>query len=53
MVVILLILSVLSIKGTLYNKKTNNKEGFFLGCFFTSILVIITLIALYDTIIGI
>ncbi|MCS1350810.1 hypothetical protein [Mechercharimyces sp. CAU 1602] len=52
MVIILIVMSVLAIIGTLYNKRTNNKPGFIIGGMFTLGLVGSTLLAIFDTVIG-
>lgn len=53
MVVILILVSILAVIGTLYNKRTNNKVGFILGALFTIPLIGVTLLAIYDATIGI
>lgn len=53
MVVILILVSILAVIGTLYNKRTNNKAGFLLSALFTVPLIGVTLLAIYDATIGI
>ncbi|WP_146160452.1 hypothetical protein [Desmospora activa] len=53
MTVILIFVSILAVMGTLYNKRTNNKVGFLLGGLFTLAVVGVTLIAVYDGLIGV
>lgn len=53
MTVILIFVSILSVMGTLYNKRTGNKPGFVIGGLFTLAIVGVTLIAIYDELIGI
>ncbi|WP_177167910.1 hypothetical protein [Marininema mesophilum] len=53
MTVILVFLSILAVMGTLKNKKMHNKPGLLIGGTFTALLVLVTLIAVYDEIVGI
>ncbi|WP_156877510.1 hypothetical protein [Shimazuella kribbensis] len=53
MVPLLVITSVLAIIGTMYNKRTGNAAGFYIGGLFTLGTVVVTLISLYDLFIGI
>lgn len=53
MVVTLVLITLLAIRGTLYNKKTKNQPGFILGGLFTLGLVGCTLLAIYDLVLGI
>ncbi|WP_164491675.1 hypothetical protein [Staphylospora marina] len=52
MVPLLVIISILAVKGTLYNKKTGNKPGFVIGGLFTLGMLGITGLALYDLFVG-
>ncbi len=53
MVPLLVLISILAVWGTLYNKKTGNKPGFVIGGVFTLGIVGVTLLALYDLFVGI
>jgi len=53
MVPLLVLIAILAIRGTLYNKKTGNKPGFVIGGIFTLGIVGVTLLALYDFFVGI
>lgn len=53
MVLTLVSISILSVYGTLYNKKTENKPGFFIGGLFSLGLVGITLLSIFDLFVGI
>jgi hypothetical protein len=53
MVPILVVISILSIQGFLYNKKTGNKPGTIIGGAFSLGIIGITLLSLYDLFIGI
>lgn len=53
MATILVLISILAVQGTLYNKKTNNKPGFIIGGIFTIGLIGVTLLSLYDLVVGI
>jgi hypothetical protein len=53
MVPLLVIISIFAIIGTLYNKKTGNSAGYYIGGVFTLGLVVVTLLSLYDLFIGI
>lgn len=48
MVPILVMMSILSVYGTIYNKRTKNLPGFYIGGLFTVGLVLITLLSVYD-----
>ncbi|BCU81627.1 MULTISPECIES: hypothetical protein [Polycladomyces] len=52
MVVILVLMCILAVRGVLYNKRTQNKSGFIIGGIFTAGLIGVTLLALYDTFVG-
>jgi hypothetical protein len=52
MVPLLVIISILAIRGTMYNKKTGNKPGFIIGGLFTLGLLGVTGLALYDFFVG-
>ncbi|SEN21442.1 hypothetical protein [Lihuaxuella thermophila] len=53
MVPLLVLISIFSVWGTIYNKKTGNKPGFIIGGVFTLGVVGVTLLALYDMFVGI
>jgi hypothetical protein len=53
MVPILVIITLLAIRGTMYNKKTGNKPGFIIGGLFTLGILGVTLLSLYDLFVGI
>jgi hypothetical protein len=53
MVPLLVITSVLAIIGTMYNKRTGNSVGFYIGGVFMLGLVAVTLLSLYDLFVGI
>jgi hypothetical protein len=53
MVPLLVITSILAIMGTMYNKKTGNSAGFYIGGVFTLGVVAVTLLSLYDLFVGI
>lgn len=53
MTVILIFVSILCVLGTLHNKRTGNKPGLLLGGLFTLAIVGVTLIAVYDGLIGV
>lgn len=53
MVPLLVLISIFSIIGTVYNKKTGNAPGLIIGGGFTLGIVVVTLLALYDFFIGI
>lgn len=53
MVPLLVLICIFSIMGTLHNKKTRNIPGLIIGGCFTLGIVLVTMIALYDLIIGI
>ncbi|EGK14253.1 hypothetical protein ACFQ49_08830 [Kroppenstedtia eburnea] len=53
MTVILIFISVLAIRGTLTNKREGNKPGFYIGGLLTLATVGVTLLAIYDELIGI
>ncbi|MBD1372987.1 hypothetical protein IC620_11520 [Hazenella sp. IB182357] len=53
MVFVLVTISILSVMGTLYNKRTGNTAGFILGGALTLSVGIVAVLALYDAIIGI
>lgn len=52
MVVILVLMCILAVRGVLHNKRTQNKSGFIIGGIFTLGLIGVTLLALYDTFVG-
>lgn len=52
MVPILVIISVLAVRGFLFNKKTGNKGGIILGGAFTAGTLFVTVLAVYDLFIG-
>lgn len=53
MATILVLISILAVQGTLYNKKINNKPGLIIGGIFTIGLIGVTLLSLYDLVVGI
>lgn len=53
MVPLLVIISILSIRGVIDNKKIGNKPGVIIGGVFTLALVGVTLLSLYDLFVGI
>ncbi|GGE10613.1 hypothetical protein GCM10011571_09900 [Marinithermofilum abyssi] len=53
MTVIMILVSALSFWGAMYNKKTGNTPGFIIGGLFSLTLIGVTLIAIYDELIGI
>lgn len=53
MVPLLVLISIFSIMGTLHNKKTGNLPGLIIGGGFTLGIVFVTLLALFDTFVGI
>lgn len=53
MVPLLVITSILAIIGTIYNKRTANAPGFYIGGAFTVCIVAVTLLSLYDLFVGI
>ncbi|PTX52208.1 hypothetical protein C8P63_13124 [Melghirimyces profundicolus] len=53
MTVILIFITVLAIMGTLKNKRSGNKPGYMIGGLFTLALIGVTLLAIYDEIVGI
>lgn len=53
MVPFMVLFSIFSIYGTLYNLKTKNMPGALIGGSFTAALVVITLLSLYDFFLGI
>lgn len=53
MTVILIFISILAVMGTLKNRRTGNKPGFLIGGLFTVATIGITLLAVYDEIVGI
>jgi cytochrome c biogenesis protein ResB len=53
MVPLLVITSILAIIGTIYNKRTANTPGFYIGGAFTVCIVAVTLLSLYDLFVGI
>jgi len=52
MVIILVLMSILAVIGTLHNKKTGNRFGFFVGGLFSLALIGVTGLALYDAFVG-
>lgn len=52
MVPLLVIISILAVRGAWYNKKTGNKPGFVIGGLFSLGVVGVTMLALYDFFIG-
>ncbi|MFC4078184.1 hypothetical protein ACFOUO_15400 [Salinithrix halophila] len=52
MTVIMIFISILAVMGTLKNKRSGNKPGLLIGGAFTALTVAITLIAIYDEIVG-
>ncbi|WP_169713537.1 hypothetical protein [Paludifilum halophilum] len=52
MTVILIISSILAVIGAWKNKKSDNKPGFLIGGIFTIGLIGVTLLAIYDEIVG-
>ncbi|MEW9031955.1 MAG: hypothetical protein AB2404_04405 [Planifilum fimeticola] len=52
MVIILVLMSILAVIGTLHNKRTGNRFGFFVGGLFTLALIGVTGLALYDAFVG-
>ncbi|MFC7441018.1 hypothetical protein [Laceyella putida] len=53
MVPLLVIITILSIRGVIDNKKIGNKPGFIIGGIFTLALLGVTLLSLYDLFVGI
>lgn len=53
MTTILILISILAVQGTLFNKKTNNQPGYIIGGIFTLGLIGVTLLSVYDLIFGI
>lgn len=53
MVTVMVLISILAILGTIFNKNTKNKPGFVIGGVFTVGLVGITLLSLFDLFFGI
>jgi hypothetical protein len=53
MVPLLVLISILAIRGTIYNFRTKNKPGYIIGGLFTAGIIGITLLALYDFFVGI
>jgi|GEM_PF-1965926 len=53
MAIVLILISILAVRGTLYNKKTNNKPGFIIGGIFTIGLIGVTLLSVFDLFLGI
>jgi len=53
MTIILVLISILAIRGTLFNKKTQNQPGFIIGGVFTLGLVGVTLLSVFDLFFGI
>jgi hypothetical protein len=53
MVPLLVLISLFAIRGTLYNKRTGNTAGLYIGGVFTLGIVVVTLLSLYDLFVGI
>lgn len=53
MTIILIFISILAVVGTLNNKRSGNKSGFILSSMFTIATIGVTLLAIYDELVGI
>ncbi|SFX04265.1 hypothetical protein SAMN04487866_101305 [Thermoactinomyces sp. DSM 45891] len=52
MVPIMVIISVLAVRGFLFNKRTGNKGGILLGGGFTAATLLVTALSVYDLLVG-